>query len=103
MRVLVTGASGQLGLYVQRALGKHGAEVIAWAGASAVNLTDRDAITRALDAAMPDVVVHLAAVATPAAALRAPERAPPVILAERAQPLTPRANSRGCANNATPG
>lgn len=72
MRVVVTGASGQLGAYAVEALGQAGHEVIAWSGTrtgavAGVQLTPIDlaapsTIEAALRAADPDAVLHLAAV-----------------------------------------
>jgi dTDP-4-dehydrorhamnose reductase len=66
-RVVVTGAAGQLGRFLVPAVRAVGAEVIAFArrsGASidtVVDLTDQDAVARAMGAAAPDVVIHAAA------------------------------------------
>jgi dTDP-4-dehydrorhamnose reductase len=73
MRVLVTGATGQLGSYLLEALvrdGRHG--VIAWSRDTTVRrhgeevrpvaLTDPRAVVLALDASSPDVIIHTAAV-----------------------------------------
>jgi len=86
MRVLITGASGQLGAYLLRALGADDdAKVVAWSGTRAVerfgvactpiDLTDRDAVARAFEAAAPDVVIHAAAMAKPTQVYREPDRA----------------------------
>jgi dTDP-4-dehydrorhamnose reductase len=71
MRVVLTGASGQLGAYLIEALLKADAEVVAWSGGSTgerrgvalvpVELTDANAIARALAAADPEVILHAAA------------------------------------------
>ena len=58
MRVLVTGAGGQLGQDVIHAFGGH--EVIA-ADRTRVDITDRDAVLGTFGATRPDVVVHAAA------------------------------------------
>jgi dTDP-4-dehydrorhamnose reductase len=84
MRVVVTGASGQLGAYAVEALARAGHEVIAWshreptpiAGhpARPVELTDAEATRAALDEARPEAVLHLAAIASYEAVFRDPER-----------------------------
>lgn len=71
MRVLVTGASGQLGAYLLTALPALGHDVIAWSGPAPevrdgvsltpVDLRDPAATQAALDAARPEGVIHLAA------------------------------------------
>lgn len=85
MRVLVTGASGQLGAYLLGRLVGEGHEPIAWSGQTAgtrsgvglnrVDLAQRAQVERALADSMPDAVVHLAAIARADAVLRDPERA----------------------------
>ncbi len=63
MRVVLTGASGQLGAYVRERLiaGDHAA--VGWgAGLVPVELTDAPATLRALAETDPDVVIHLAAI-----------------------------------------
>jgi dTDP-4-dehydrorhamnose reductase len=72
MRVVVTGASGQLGAYLLRALLGAGHAVSAWSGRGVgerfgvtlrpVDLTDATATERALSEADPAVVLHAAAV-----------------------------------------
>ncbi len=70
MRVLLSGASGQLGPYVHQRLIDAGHEVLAWSGRQtgpalmSVNLADPRAIDQALQKAEPDVIVHLAAVSS---------------------------------------
>jgi dTDP-4-dehydrorhamnose reductase len=84
MRILITGASGQLGAYLLRDL--HGREgVAAWSGASGgesfgirwrpVDLGDADAVAAAFRAARPDVILHAAAWARLADCWRDPEGA----------------------------
>jgi dTDP-4-dehydrorhamnose reductase len=73
MRILVTGASGQLGAYLLRELRRRGFEPAAWSGAQTgelfgcrlepVNLADADAVCRAFASDAPDVVLHAAAMA----------------------------------------
>ena len=72
MRVLVTGASGQLGVHVVEALQRLGHDVVGWSGREAtdragialvpVDLRDGAATEAALAAADPAAVVHLAAI-----------------------------------------
>jgi dTDP-4-dehydrorhamnose reductase len=83
MRVLLTGASGQLGGYFLRELA--GQPVIAWSGSRTgelfgvtlqpVDLADRDSAVTAFRESRPDVVVHAAAMAKVSECLRDPERA----------------------------
>ena len=84
MRILVTGASGQLGSYLIDRLTEGPHEIIAWSGGSSdlrcglplrqVELTDLRAVAAALANAPPDVVIHAAAVSSVDAAHRDPER-----------------------------
>ncbi|MFV1965567.1 MAG: NAD(P)-dependent oxidoreductase [Pirellulaceae bacterium] len=70
-RILVTGASGQLGGYLLRALERQQESVVAWSGShptslfgcpvTPVDLTDRDGTARAFAEARPDLVIHAAA------------------------------------------
>ena len=64
MRVFLTGASGFVGSHLARAFGD--AEVIA-PGHAELDLTDRAATLRAVDAAAPDAIVHAAILNDPAA------------------------------------
>jgi dTDP-4-dehydrorhamnose reductase len=73
MRVLLTGASGQLGGYLRREL--LGQEVVAWYGKRTVDLTDREAVAAAFAEARPALVLHAAALASVAECYREPERA----------------------------
>jgi dTDP-4-dehydrorhamnose reductase len=83
MRVLVTGATGQLGSYLLRELCGHA--LIAWSGRTQgvragvtlqpVELADADAVGRAFREARPDVVIHTAALARVADTARDPVRA----------------------------
>lgn len=76
MRILVTGASGQLGPYVVEELVRRGHDVVAWRGRPhAPDVTDHDAVEYACTDASPDAVVHLAALARPADAQRDPQLA----------------------------
>lgn len=64
-RVLVTGATGFTGRYVSSAFAERGAILVPFRApdGDSVNLLDRRAVTEALAAAKPDIVVHLAAIA----------------------------------------
>jgi dTDP-4-dehydrorhamnose reductase len=85
MRLLLTGASGQLGGYLLRECRARGESVVAWSGhrrgelfgypLRPVDLADADAVATAFDEARPDVVVHGAALATVSACQREPSRA----------------------------
>ena len=58
MRILITGAAGQLGLALQRVLTAH--ELVP-APRAALNVSEREAVFAAIEAARPDVVIHTAA------------------------------------------
>jgi dTDP-4-dehydrorhamnose reductase len=84
MRVVLTGASGQLGAYlVDRLLGA-GHTLIAWSGTDTgrrqgvplvpVDLTDRAATERALVESDPEVIVHAAALSAADVVRRDPDR-----------------------------
>lgn len=85
MRILVTGASGQLGPFLLDELIAAGHEPIAWSGSTTahrgpvairpVDLADPAALAAALDAADPDAILHAAAISQAAAVLRDPHRA----------------------------
>jgi dTDP-4-dehydrorhamnose reductase len=98
MRLLITGASGQLGAYLLRTLSEPGTsetaglarrssprEVIAWSGSLTgsiaghalvpVDLTDVAAVEAAFKVARPDAVIHTAALARVADCHKDPERA----------------------------
>jgi dTDP-4-dehydrorhamnose reductase len=85
MRVVLTGASGQLGPYVLERLIAAGYDVDAWSGTDPgersgvrlrpVDLTDRGATLTALTSADPAVVIHAAAVSTIDEVRRHPEQA----------------------------
>jgi dTDP-4-dehydrorhamnose reductase len=70
MRVVLTGASGQLGAYLRKHLLAEGHDLSAWSGShtgeglSAVDLDDPQAIDDALRRARPDLIIHAAAIAT---------------------------------------
>jgi len=85
MKILVTGASGQLGTYVLDRLAVAGHAVTAWSGASAgeragvaispVDLADPGATLFALEAADPGTILHAAAVSAAEAVRLDPDRA----------------------------
>jgi dTDP-4-dehydrorhamnose reductase len=85
MRLLITGAGGQLGAYLLRDLAGRGAAVTAWSHAGGgelfgfplvpVELTDRAAAAAAFADARPDAVVHCAALSRVADCHRDPVRA----------------------------
>jgi len=85
MRVLVTGASGQLGGYLLRELAAHNVETVAWSGSRQgsvfgavlrpVDLADCNAAAAGFRQARPDVVIHAGALARVADCFRDPERA----------------------------
>ena len=72
MRILVTGASGQLGAYLIDRLLRTDHAIVAWSGTEAsmrhgvairpVDLTDSEATERSLDESRPDAIIHAAAV-----------------------------------------
>jgi len=84
-RVLVSGATGQLGTYLVRELIGRGHNLIAWGHshpatifgvpARAVDLTDEVILAMAFAEARPDVVIHAAAMSTVADCARDPRRA----------------------------
>lgn len=85
MRLLLTGASGQLGAYLLREGLRRGRPITAWSGhrpgelfgcpLRPVDLTDEDAVAAAFREARPDVVIHAAAMAGVADCHRDPARA----------------------------
>lgn len=85
MRLLVTGASGQLGAYLLRELRGTDWQVTAWSGSRAgtlfgvplqpVDLTDRAAVAAAFRDAQPQAVLHAAALSSVADCHREPGRA----------------------------
>ncbi len=60
MRVLVTGAGGQVGTDVRRSCDRAGDEVVAL-GHHDLDVTDRDAVLAVATSVRPDVVIHSAA------------------------------------------
>ena len=88
MRILVTGASGQLGSYLAHELLRAGkSELILWSRGTtgsrsgleirAVDLTDGPALTSALEEADPDLVIHAAAISAADQVRTAPSAAGP--------------------------
>jgi dTDP-4-dehydrorhamnose reductase len=85
MRILVTGASGQLGGYLLRELKRRGLPAHAWSGSRTgelfdcplqpVDLADANRVGDAFTAAKPDVIIHAAALAKIADCHRDPDRA----------------------------
>jgi dTDP-4-dehydrorhamnose reductase len=85
VRLLLTGASGQLGSYLLSELARLSHEVIAWSGSGTgslsgfplqtVELGDTDRVVAAFREARPTGVIHAAAVASVAECYRDPERA----------------------------
>lgn len=104
MRLLVTGASGQLGAYLLRALRGSPHEVIAWSGTPAgprfgfslnpVRLQDRNATIQAFRQARPQVVLHGAALARVEACASDPSHARRINV-EATQLLTELATASG--------
>lgn len=60
MRILVTGASGQLGYDVERELERRGIEHLGTSSRE-LDITDREAVERLMQSYRPDAVVHCAA------------------------------------------
>lgn len=59
-RLLITGASGDLGGVVAARARAEGWEVVGWAGRAEVDVRDADAVAAAMRAAAPDAVIHTA-------------------------------------------
>jgi dTDP-4-dehydrorhamnose reductase len=84
-RILVTGASGQLGSYLLRELRQRDAAVIAWTGSQTgerfgypllpVDLRNGDVVVKAFCDARPDIVIHTAAMSAVADCVRDPAAA----------------------------
>jgi dTDP-4-dehydrorhamnose reductase len=85
MRILVTGASGQLGGYLLRELRRRDESVIAWSGSHTgslfgyplrqVDLADKNAVVAAFREARPDAILHSGALASVADCYKDAERA----------------------------
>jgi dTDP-4-dehydrorhamnose reductase len=85
MRILVTGANGQLGAYLLRELLRHDHDIVAWSGSGdgglfgvnlqAVDLAERDAVVAAFRGARPTHVIHAAARSTVVDCYTQPRRA----------------------------
>ena len=85
MRILVTGASGNLGGYLLQTLAGTSEHVTAWSGVrtgqlfgmtlQSVPLTDRDTLVQAFRVVRPELVLHGAALSSMAECARDPERA----------------------------
>jgi dTDP-4-dehydrorhamnose reductase len=85
MRILITGASGQLGAYLLENLGGTRHEILALSGSEAdprfgvpftpVDLTDPRVLEQTLDAAQPDAILHAAAISAAEAVRLDPVRA----------------------------
>lgn len=85
MRMLITGASGQLGGYLLQELRRRGEAVTAWSGSRTgqlfgcplrpVDLADAVGLASAFHEARPEVVIHAAAVTRVADCFRDPRRA----------------------------
>jgi dTDP-4-dehydrorhamnose reductase len=69
VKVFLTGASGFVGSNLARVFSAHGADVVAPSHAE-LDLTDRAATLRAVDAAAPDAIVHAAILNDPEAMAR---------------------------------
>jgi dTDP-4-dehydrorhamnose reductase len=69
VRVFVTGGSGFVGSHLVRVFAARGADVVAPSHAE-LDLTDRQATLRAVDAAAPDAIVHAAILNDPEAMAR---------------------------------
>ena len=85
VRLLLTGASGQLGSYLLKALAHRQLEVTAWSATAPgqhfgvplrpVDFCDPGAVRAALDVTMPGVILHAAALSSVAECYRDPDRA----------------------------
>ena len=85
MRILLTGASGQLGGYLLREIAKDGAPVVAWSRSRSgplfgvelqpVDLTATDKVAEAFRRAAPTTVIHAGAMTGVGECRRDPERA----------------------------
>lgn len=85
MRILITGASGQLGTYLIDELLDTTHTIIAWSGSTQgersgipfhpIDLTDTDHLHRSLDEVQPDAIIHAAAISAAEAVRLDPVRA----------------------------
>jgi dTDP-4-dehydrorhamnose reductase len=75
LRVLITGAGGQLGRDLVPAFGDGSGRTIAAPDRSQLDVTDRDAVLGAIDRIQPDVIVHAAAWTAVDACQQDPDRA----------------------------
>ncbi|MEX0741388.1 MAG: sugar nucleotide-binding protein, partial [Phycisphaeraceae bacterium] len=96
MRVLLTGASGQLGGYLLRELQERGEQVFAWSGRQDVDLTDGAAVRQAFERVHPGVVLHTAAMSKPSDCYAHPDQAQRVnvVATERLTELADAAGAR---------
>jgi dTDP-4-dehydrorhamnose reductase len=84
MRIVLTGASGQLGSYLVEPLAAAGHDLSAWSGSDTgrrggrrlipVDLTDAETTARALAEADPEVILHAAALSSTEDVRRDPDR-----------------------------
>lgn len=74
-KVLITGASGQLGSYLVREARRAGLTVAPWSGRKDVDLADAAAVRAAFQRESPDVVIHAAALSSIKESLENPELA----------------------------
>src|SRR3990172_5609216 len=72
MRILITGGRGQLGRSLEDALAQHQVSVL---GHDELDITDAEAVARALDKLRPELVIHAAAWTDTAGCEADPERA----------------------------
>src|SRR4051794_24210822 len=94
MRVILTGASGQFGVYLLQALQKHGVEVFPWSGTDVgervglrlrpIDLTRAGETEEALDRIDAGLIIHTAAIASPVAVHHDPARGAAVNVAATA-------------------
>ena len=105
MRIVLTGASGQLGAYLLPSLKAEGHDVVAWSGVtegeiagtrfSRVDITDPSAVERELTAINPDAILHAAAISAAEAVRLQPELGARVNV-EAAGRLARWCGDRGC-------